>query len=74
MSGRVWNILIGMGSLLDIYTSADYSKYMREINHSPQNFGSFQTDAENLCGDWINVGNDLRQAMTEFDAENTKKT
>ncbi|MBF0556564.1 MAG: hypothetical protein HQK96_18755 [Nitrospirae bacterium] len=55
----ILNLLKGMGSILDIYHSGNYSKYLPERDFN----GSLQTDAENLRNDWIAVGNDLRRVM-----------
>jgi hypothetical protein len=74
MSRRFWNILIGIGSVLDMYTSTDYSKYMREINHSPRKYGSFHTDAINLHRDWVKIGDDFRHAIRIVGVEKIEKS
>lgn len=75
MSRRLRNILRGMGSVLEIYPSADYSRQnVPEIRRYPQRYGSPQTDAENLYNDWVKVGDALRHAMSSVNAETDKKT
>jgi hypothetical protein len=62
------NILKGIGSVLDICPTVDYSKYLPQRDFN----GSFQTDAENLRNDWIKVGNAFRHAMSIVDCEKDK--
>ncbi|MEO5358181.1 MAG: hypothetical protein H7844_12920 [Nitrospirae bacterium YQR-1] len=58
-----------MGSVLDICPNTDYSKYLPKRKTSSQEFGSFQTDAENLRNDWVKVGDALRHAMSIVNVE-----
>lgn len=59
MNDKLQNILIGMGSVLDIMPTEPVS-----LIPYPQ-----KTDAENLADDWLQVGRDLRFAMNLVDDE-----
>lgn len=52
---KAYNLIKGAGSILDIYPSTDYTKYLPERNT--------KTDAENLRSDWERIGQDMYKAM-----------
>lgn len=54
----LWLILEGMGSIFD-FTGRNHRDLEQYLGRD---------DAEEIKKDWINVGNDIRAAMKEFDA------
>ena len=63
MNDKFKNIIAGIGSAMVVMPSGVVSQIRP----------SEKTDAENLAGDWLQVGNDLRSAMNEVDNELKKK-
>lgn len=53
MNSLTKNFLLGVGSILSIFPSA-------QSHNSSDNF---QTDHDSLAGDWVNIGNDMYHSM-----------
>ncbi|MBF0488553.1 MAG: hypothetical protein HQK98_10355 [Nitrospirae bacterium] len=74
MNRRTLNILQGIGSVLEICQDVDYSKYVPKIKSADTiDYGSIQTDAENIRSYWEKAGDYLRYAMSIVDDEKDKE-
>lgn len=54
----LWLIIEGFGSIFD-FTGSKHRELLEQF--------SDRDDAEEMKKDWINVGNDIRAAMKEYD-------
>ena len=54
---RLYQILLGMGTILSIFPSGSVPKIKSRIG----------SDKENMAGDWLAVGNDFRTAINNID-------
>lgn len=62
MKKSVANILRGMGGILDIFPSSDYTQFI-----------SKDTDAEIMFAAWYQVGCDITQATDKFSHDKPQK-